>query len=163
MRQGEIFCFPQIPPAAGDETLVPTANDLNATEDILIMMPVVPIVVVRWGVLVTVDVTGTSVVVLDQSVHESDGSAPTRNAAVGGRQLSGVAQEFGGIQYCEPDEEVICKPGDFLHIEVTTGWSAGDGYGFIQYQQLNWAPIGDPNSDWSDTGTKIVNGSADVA
>ncbi len=163
MRMGEIFTFPQIPPAAGDETLVPTANDLAVTEDILKMICVVPIVVVRWGVMVSVDVTGTSVVVLDHSAHESDGSAPTRAAAVGGRQLSGVAQQFGGIQFCEPTSEVICKPGDFLHIEVTTGWTAGDGWGFIQYQQLNWAPVGDPNSDWSDTGTKIIDGSAAVA
>jgi hypothetical protein len=41
------------------------------------------------------------------------------------------------------------KPGDSIDINMTTGGTAGDIVGFIQYQQLNWDGTGE-NANWND-------------
>lgn len=153
MRLGELF----IAQAA-------SVQALDTGADVLLVRPTAPILVVRFGFNISVECTGTSVMKLDKSTHILDGT-PTRVEGAGGQSLAAVAQEIGGVQFAEPDDPILVKPGDILHWQVEgTGYTAGDGFPWIQYQQQNWAPIGDPNSDYEDAGalTRLRDGSTDI-
>jgi len=151
MLQGENFEFMAASVAA-----------LDATADVLTFRASFPCRVVRFGALVSVACTGDAVIALDRTTHVAAGT-PTRADAVGGKTLDSDAQEVGTVIYAEPDEEVIVKPGDILHLQVTNAFTAGDGFPFIQYQQLNWDKTG-PNSKFADATptTRLVDGSTDV-
>jgi hypothetical protein len=110
--------------------------------------------------------TGTGAMALDMIVYEADGT-PARSTAEGGTHITTAAGALtlGEVLYCEPaegpDNEIVCKPGDALAIQITDGWTAGDGYFFIQFQQLNWDQTGENAlfSDAAPTYGKLIDGS----
>lgn len=137
--------------------------DANATADSFEFRPSYPVRVVRWGVVCGVAMTGTGAIELDHITYAADGT-PTREEAAGGMALTTAAGALtlGEVLYCEPAENdpVDCKPGDALVLQTSTGWTAGDGYYFIQFQQLNWDDTGD-NATFNDatrTFGKLIDG-----
>ncbi len=120
-----------------------------------------PLRILRWGGLCSVawDV-GSFVCKLDHTTHAKDGT-PTRSDGSGGFNAAlTVDQVVGSLFYvtCGGDKdsssidatgEIILKPGDFLTIQITTQMSAGDGYFFIDYQNMNFDDNG-LNSEFSE-------------
>jgi hypothetical protein len=127
-------------------------HDATSASDALDFRASTPIRIIRWGVIVTVEITGTSAVLaLDVSRHAADGTA-TREDAAGTTTITVVADEVGAIHFTEPAEadEVLVKPGDIVHMQVTTAMgTAGDFVPFIQYQKLNWDETG-ANANFND-------------
>ena len=137
-------------------------HDATSAADALTFRASTPMRIIRWGVLISVEATGTSAILaLDVSRHAADGTA-TREDAAGTATLTVVADEVGAVHYTEPaaNDEVIVKPGDIVHIQVTTAMgTAGDFIPFIQYQKLNWDPTGD-NANFNDATptSRMVDG-----
>ncbi len=135
-------------------------HDATSASDALDFQASTPCRIIRMGVIVTVEVTGTSAVIaLDVSRHAADGT-PTREDAAGGKTLTVVADEVGAVHYCDFDEEILLKPGDIAHMQVTTAMgTAGDFVPFIQYQKLNWDETG-ANANFNDATptTRMVDG-----
>ncbi len=129
-----------------------TLLDLNATGDVFEYRPSVPVRVIRWGVVCGVALTGTATLDLDRITYATDGSA-TRENNPGATQLTVAAGALvlGEVQYCEPAEnnEILVKPGDALIFQQSNGWTAGDGYLFLQLQMLNWDDTG-VNAQFND-------------
>ncbi len=135
-------------------------HDATSATDALIFKASTPMRIVRFGAIISVEVTGTSaIMVCDVTRHAADGT-PTREDAAGGKSCTIVADEVGAVHYCDPDEEILIKPGDIVHLQVTTAMgTAGDFIPFIQYQKLNWAPDGD-NANFNDATptSRLVDG-----
>jgi hypothetical protein len=127
-------------------------HDATSASDALIFKSSTPIRIVRWGVIVSVEITGTAAVLaLDVTRHAADGTA-TREDAAGTNTLTVVADEVGAVHFTEPAaaDGVTVKPGDIVHIQVTTAMgTAGDFIPFIQYHKLNWDETGE-NADFND-------------
>ncbi len=126
----------------------PVAIALDATADVLALRASLPLRLIRFGAILSVECTGDLVMALDRSTHILDGTA-TRAEAEGGVTLAGAAHEVGAIIYADLLEDVLLKPGDIAHLEITDAYTAGDGYPFIQFQQLNWKTTG-PESEFAD-------------
>ncbi len=122
--------------------------DVNATGVALTFRPSTPARIIRFGMTCFVEVTGTAIVELQLVTHALDGT-PSSATQVGGTELAGVAKEVGAVQYCNLTEEVIVKPGDVATLNVSGGWTAGDGILWLHYQMLNWDITGD-NANYSD-------------
>lgn len=135
--------------------------DLTGSGDPMAFRVSTPILVTRWGVSASTALVGTAAVwSLDRTTHAAAGTA-TRADAVGGKTLTIAAANTGTVIYCEPTSEVICKPGDILHIDsVTAIGTSGSGYPWIQYQKLNWDKTGQ-NANFSDATptNRMRNGS----
>lgn len=137
-------------------TQVETAvSALDAAADIAIFrFGCAPAKILRWGVVVSVDAidnTAALVIALDHTTH-SDAGAVTRTNAVGGATLLGAGTDpIGTTLYVEPVTEIIVNSGDFLTMEVTSAATAGDGFAFIEYQEL---AIG------SESGTTVLTAHA---
>jgi hypothetical protein len=117
-----------------------------------ILTPSVPCRIIRWGITVHLDHfdSGSAVIALHHQTHAEDGTISEDTAA--GTKLLGITDtdyKEGAVLYCEPSTEIIVKPGDSIDINMTTGGTAGDIVGFIQYQQLNWDKTGE-NANWND-------------
>lgn len=125
-------------------------HDATSNTDALDFNTSTPVRIVRWGLIVSVEVTGTAAVLaLDVSRHAADGTA-TREDEAGGTTLTLVADEVGAIHYTDPTDDILVKPGDIAHIQVTTAMgTAGDFIPFIQYQKLNWDDTGE-NANFND-------------
>lgn len=143
--------------------------DVAITSDGFEFRPSYPIRVVRWGIVCGVAMTGDGAVALDHIHYAADGT-PTRVDGVGGTDLvvASGALTLGEVLYCEPLEgpanEILCKPGDALVFDFSDAWTAGDGYCFIQFQQLNWDDTG-VNAQFNDatpTYGKLINGSNEI-
>lgn len=151
MNLGEIFSFSDV------------VQDMNATEVALIFRPTSPIQVVRFGVLVTVDLTGTFSLEMNVRTHTAAGV--TANAVgIGGISCDGTAHELGAVVFAEPTAgDTIIKPGDWVELDITDGSDAGDAIPFIHYQKMNWDITG-PNADYSDAvrTNRLVNGSTAI-
>lgn len=128
---------------------------LDAGADILAFRASFPLRVIRWGAIVSValDCTpGALTAKLDHSVH-SEAGVPTRSDGSGGRNLtSAVDRVVGTVLYVEPLTEIIVKPGDILHVQVTGAATAGDGFPFIHYQPIAFTKTG-ARSQFSDLAT----------
>jgi hypothetical protein len=126
---------------------------------VLTFRPSTPCRIIRFGWIAGVELTGTATGELQLVTHELDGT-PAAALQVGGTELAGVAQEVGGVQFCDLIEEVVVKPGDFCVIDLNTSYSTGDGFPFIHYQALNW-DLNGPNSEYSDAGNinRMLDGS----
>ena len=136
--------------------------DLTGSGDAMAFRTSTPVRVVRWGMISSTAIVGTSAVLaLDQTTHEADASV-TRTDAVGTTVLTIPANAgIGQVFYCEPTTEVLLKPGDILHIDGTTViGTSGSAYPFIQYQKLNWDDTG-ANANYSDATptSRMTNGS----
>ena len=136
--------------------------DMASGADAITLRASTPLRVVRFGFNVSVDLTGSGSLELDITTHAADGT-PTRSAPVGGVSCDAGALLIGAVAYAEPDEEVILKPGDILHIDQTGNWGAGDAFVWVQYQKLNW-DIDSPNADYDDAvpTNRMTNGTTDI-
>jgi hypothetical protein len=131
--------------------------DLKAgTADTLLFVPDTAIRVVRWGVVVTTAAVGTDGVFdLDHTTHNEAGTAARANRQ-GGQYLTLPACLAGKVYYVTPDEDVVCKPGDMLHIDLITSiGTSGNGTFFLHYQKLNWDISGE-NAKLSDAGATVI-------
>ena len=121
-------------------------HDLTSASDALTFRASTPLRIIRFGLNVSVELVGTSAIVaLDVTRHAADGTA-TREDAAGTKTLTLVADEVGAVHYAEPsdNDEVILKPGDIVHLQVTTViGTSGSGFPWIQYQKLNWDKTSD--------------------
>ena len=135
-------------------------HDATSESDALIFKASCPIVITRFGALISVEVTGTSAIMAcDVTRHAADGT-PTREDAAGGVTCTIVADEVGAVHYADPTEEILVKPGDIVHLQVTTGMgTAGDFIPFIQYRRLNWDKTG-ANANFNDATptSRMVDG-----
>ncbi len=137
-------------------------HDLTSATDALTFRASTPLRIVRFGLLVSVELVGTSAIIaLDVTRHAADGTA-TREDAAGTKTLTLVADEVGAVHYAEPtaNDEVILKPGDIIHMQVTTViGTSGQGFPFIQFQKLNWDKTG-ANADFNDATptSRMVDG-----
>jgi hypothetical protein len=116
-----------------------------------------PVRVIRWGINIVTDHfdVGSAVAALQMTVHDEDGTI-TAAANVGTTTITPTTDRTEGtVLYAEPaaNDEVICKVGDFLSVTLTTGGTAGDMVGWIQYQKLNW----DETSTRADYDDAAVN------
>lgn len=124
-------------------TLVEAAESaLDALADIAIFrFGASPVRILRWGVVVSVELDNTAALVakLDHSTHDAAG-AVTRSDGSGGADLLGAGTDpVGTVLYVEPITEIIVNSGDFLTMQVTTAGTAGDGWAFVECQEL---PLG---------------------
>ena len=123
------------------------------------LAPSTPCRIVRWGITVHLDAwdTGSAVVQLLRTTHAANGAIT--EAAAGTTTLTLADANEGTVFFCDPSTEVIVKPGDSIDVDLTTGGTAGDIRGFIQYQKLNWDATGD-NANWSDATptNRLVDG-----
>ncbi len=121
-------------------------HDLTSASAALTFRASTPLRIIRFGLNVSVELVGTSAIVaLDVTRHAADGTA-TREDAAGTKTLTLVADEVGAVHYAEPsdNDEVILKPGDIVHLQVTTViGTSGSGFPWIQYQKLNWDKTSD--------------------
>lgn len=118
-----------------DYAIASAADTLSATGDSLEFRPACPVRVSRWGYLVSVAVVHNSMAAeLNLTTHDEDGTAT--ETAQDETLLLAANAVVGEILYVRPAEEIICRPGDFLQIEVTSAATSGAGFGFIEYQPL---------------------------
>jgi len=157
MRQGQIFT---------EINSIQTAMDSTGVK--LTFRPAgSPIQVVRFGVNISIAlVDDTFTMELQQRTHNAAGTLAAA-VAVGGKSCDSVARTAGHVIYADLDTDgaggVICKPGDQLELNVTAGATSGDGFSWIQYQQMNFDKTG-PNGDFSDAvrTSRMIDGSTDL-
>jgi len=163
----------------------PTQRALDATGDIGVFRNtgVNVLRIHRWGFICSVawDVAAF-VAKLDHSQHDKLGAvSPARTDGSGGFNIAlTVDQVVGSTVYATPGGdkdtgtanldatgELLLKPGDFLTFQVTAAMTAGDGFPFVHFQNLNF----DDNSlrsEFSDEdGTdasklRVVNGAVAI-
>ena len=136
-------------------------HDANSATEALVYRPTTPILIVRFGFVVGVDLTTSGSLELQRTTHIADGTPSL--AAAGGKSCDAGALLIGAVAYAEPDEGVIVKPGDYAHLVVSTGWGAGDFYPWIQFQKLNWDDITE-NAEYADATrtNRMTDGSTDL-
>lgn len=143
----------------------PTVQTLDATGDKgIFTAQAAPIKVARWGVVMTVagDV-GAFAMTLDQTTHSESGGV-TRSDGSGGTTLALTVDNFiGSVAYAVPSSELILRPGDFFTFQITTAMTAGDGYTFLEYQQLPFSYQGLMAMASDDLTNRITNGSTAAA
>jgi hypothetical protein len=119
-----------------------SADDLSGTGDSITFYPAVPVRVVRWGLICSTAVVHNSMAA-ELNLSTYDGATTVTETASGGTTLLMAADAvIGEVLYVEPTSEVVCRPGDFLQIEITVAATSGSGYGFIEYQPLPNDPTG---------------------
>lgn len=137
---------------------------LDAGADVLTFRPAAPVRIVRWGATISValDTTQDLIAKLDHTTHDQTGSA-TRSDGSGGQNLTVAAdQVVGAVVYAEPSSEIIVRPGDFVTIQVTQAATAGDGFPFIEYQQLPFDTEGLTAKFSDDATSRVTDGSTAI-
>ncbi len=108
---------------------------VDATADAFIITPAVPIDVRRWGLVVTIAVTGTAgVIAVDHRI--TAGSDTGRVNAYGTKtlRLNQASMVAGQVLYVEPDNGPLeVNPGEQLVFQVTAAATAGDGVLWAEY------------------------------
>jgi hypothetical protein len=125
-------------------------HDATSASDALIFKATCPIIITRFGAIVSVEITGTSAIMVCDVTRHSSAGATTREDAAGGVSCTIVASVVGAVHFADPDEEILVKPGDIVHLQVTTAMgTAGDFLPYIQYRRLNWDKTG-ANANYND-------------
>ena len=111
---------------------------LDGTADRLTFMPAIPIVVVRFGYIVTVllDHTPNGLVL---SLDKNDVIASPVRTELELITAPTVDEVIGSIGFMDVSPGTRITPGQEIIVEVKTAASAGDGRVFIEYTPLSWA------------------------
>lgn len=114
---------------------------VDSTGDPFIVTPAVPINVRRWGLAITIAVTGTvGIIALDHRI--TAGSDTGRVDAYGTKtlRLNQASMVAGQVLYVLPDDGPLqVNPGEQLVFQVATAATAGDGVLWIEYDIQGWS------------------------
>jgi len=113
---------------------------LDGAADRLTFMPGIPIVVVRFGYIVTVLLDNTTGIVLSLDKND-DIASPVRTELHAMTAPTGNNQVIGTVVYMDVDPGTRITPGEEIIVEVKTAATAGDGRVFIEYTPLSWADM----------------------
>lgn len=112
-----------------------SADDMSGTGDSLEFRPAMPIKVLRWGLMASVAIVHHDLAAeLNLTTHSAAGAAT--ETAQDETLLMAADAVVGEMLYVRPTEEIICRPGDILQIEITHAATSGNAYGWIEYQVL---------------------------
>jgi hypothetical protein len=110
---------------------------LNAGADVLTIRPGIPILPVRYGYVVEVELDNTQALILSLDYDPLGAGARVELATLTGAGTDAI----GTVHYRDlgADEAVRVYPGYTLVVEVKQAGTAGDGYVWVEYTPLSWA------------------------